>query len=297
MVAETTRPTALITGASRGLGAAIARELAATHHLLLGARTPEALAGITAELSGITAGRSVNGGDLLESDVDHSEGGVGRSGSATNRFVGSGDRSGLGAERSRFEGGGDLSGCGELPGFTPWPVELTDYEAVAAACAPIERLDVLVHNAGVADLGTIAESSVAQWRNTLEANVIAVSELTRLLLPALRAAKGHVVLINSGAGLRANPGWGVYAASKFALRAFGDALRLEEPELRVTSIHPGRIDTDMQRAIVAGEGHDYHPEQFLTAPTVARTVRTAIETPRDAHPTEIVLRPIARDAV
>ncbi|WP_067673526.1 SDR family oxidoreductase [Nocardia miyunensis] len=229
--AETTRPTALITGASRGLGAAIARELAPTHHLLLGARTAEALSAITAE----------------------------------------------------------------LPGNTAWPVELTDYGALADACAPIERLDVLVHNAGVADLGTIAESSVRQWRNTLEANVIAVSELTRLLLPALRAAEGHVVLINSGAGLRANPGWGVYAASKFALRAFGDALRLEEPELRVTSIHPGRIDTDMQRAIVAGESGEYRPEQFLTAATVARTVRTAIETPRDAHPVEIVLRPIARN--
>jgi NADP-dependent 3-hydroxy acid dehydrogenase YdfG len=234
--AETSRipqPTALITGASRGLGAAIARELAPTHRLLLGARTADALSGITAE----------------------------------------------------------------LPGNTAWPVELTDYEALARACAPIERLDVLVHNAGVADLGTIAESSVQQWRNTLEANLIAVSELTRLLLPALRAAKGHVVLINSGAGLRANPGWGVYAASKFAMRAFGDALRLEEPELRVTSIHPGRIDTDMQRDIVAGEGREYRPGEFLTPTTVARAVRTAVETPRDAHPTEIVLRPIARDTV
>ncbi|GAB0106628.1 SDR family oxidoreductase [Nocardia sp. JMUB6875] len=224
------RPTALITGASRGLGAAIARELAPTHRLLLGARTPEAL------------------GPILR----------------------------------------------ELPDSAGWPVDLTDYAAVAGAVADIERLDVLVHNAGIADLGTIADSSVAQWRNTLEGNLIAVAELTRLLLPALRAAKGHVVLINSGAGLRANAGWGVYAASKFGLRAFGDALRLEEPELRVTSVHPGRIDTDMQREIIAGEGCEYDPREFLTAETVARAVRNAVETPRDAHPTEIVLRPIAR---
>ncbi|WP_227979158.1 SDR family oxidoreductase [Nocardia spumae] len=223
-------PTALITGASRGLGAAIARELAGTHRLLLGARSAGSLRDIRAE----------------------------------------------------------------LPDARAWPVDLTDYDALAAATAPIERLDVLVHNAGVAELGPIAESSVAQWRTTMEANVIAVAESTRLLLPALRAANGHVVLINSGAGLRANPGWGVYAASKFALRAFGDALRLEEPELRVTSIHPGRIDTDMQRAIIAQERREYDPGEFLTAATVARTVRNAIETPRDAHPTEIVLRPIAR---
>ncbi|MEV0363280.1 SDR family oxidoreductase [Nocardia fusca] len=218
---------ALITGAGRGLGAAIARELAPDHRLLLGARTPAGLESILAE----------------------------------------------------------------LPGATGWPVELTDYAAVAAATGPIDRLDVLVHNAGIADLGTIAESSVRQWRETLEANLIAVAELTRLLLPALRAAGGHVVLVNSGAGLRANAGWASYAASKFGLRAFGDALRLEEPSLRVTSVHPGRIDTDMQRAIVAGEGRAYEPDQFLRPETVARAIRTAIDTPRDAHPTEIVLRP------
>lgn len=226
-VTSTPAPTALITGASRGLGAAIARELAPTHDLLLGARSADALAPILAE----------------------------------------------------------------LPGATGWPVALTDYPAVAAAASEIERLDVLVHNAGIADLGTVAESSVEQWRSTLEVNLIAVAELTRLLLPALHAANGHVVLINSGAGLRANPGWGSYAASKFGLRAFADALRLEEPTLRVTSLFPGRIDTDMQRAIVADEGREYKPEEFLTPETVAGAVRIAVDTPRDGHPTEIVLRP------
>ncbi|MFI6871235.1 SDR family oxidoreductase [Nocardia sp. NPDC050406] len=226
----TTRPTALITGASRGLGAAIARELAPTHQLLLGARGERSLESI----------------------------------------------------------------LGELPEATAFPVELTDYEAVARATESIERVDVLVHNAGVADLGTIADSSVAQWRNTLEANLIAVAELTRQLLPALRAANGHVVLINSGAGLRANAGWASYAASKFGLRAFADALRLEETALRVTSVHPGRIDTEMQQELIANEGRDYDPREFLKASTVARAVRNAIETPRDAHPTEIVLRPIPR---
>ncbi|RVW07685.1 SDR family oxidoreductase [Prescottella agglutinans] len=222
-------PTALITGGSRGLGAAIARELAPSHQLILGGRSAESLEPIAGELAA-----------------------------------------------------------------APWPVDLTDYAAVAAAVADIDRLDVLVHNAGVAELGTVAETSVEAWHRTFEANVVAVAELTRLLLPALRAAHGHVVLINSGSGLRANAGWGAYAASKFALRAFGDALRLEEPALRVTSIHPGRIDTDMQREIVRAEGGEYDADQFLTPETVARAVRNAVETPRDAHPTEIVLRPIQR---
>jgi len=221
------RPTALVTGGGRGLGAAIAREFAPTHDLLLGGRRRESLDAI------------------LE----------------------------------------------ELPDATPWPVDLLDHEAVAAAVANIERLDVLVHNAGIAELGTVTDSEPRQWRETFEANVVAVVALTRFLLPALRAANGHVVLVNSGAGLRARPGWGAYAASKFALRAFGDALREEEPSLRVTSIHPGRIDTDMQRAIVESEGREYDPSQFLTPGSVARAVRQAVESPGDSHPTEIVLRP------
>ena len=182
----------------------------------------------------------------------------------------------------------------ELPGATAWPVELTDADAVAAAVTGIERLDVLVHNAAAAPRGDISETPAAVWRSAFDTNVVAVAELTRLLLPALRAAKGHVVLINSGAGLSVRPTWGAYAATKFALRAFGDALRQEEPLLRVTSIHPGRIDTEMQRQMRAFDGRDYNPDEFLTAATVARVVRQAIDTPADAHPTEIVLRPAPR---
>ncbi|MCZ4077519.1 SDR family oxidoreductase [Rhodococcus sp. H36-A4] len=226
MTAAALARTALVTGASRGLGAAIARQLASDHHVYLGGRSTESLASIASEL-----------------------------------------------------------GTG-----TPWPVDLTDHDAVAAAVQPIESLDVLVHNAGIAALGTIEESSVEDWRRQYESNVLSVVALTQLLLPALRRAGGHVVLINSGAGIRANPGWGGYAASKFALRAFADALRQEEPSLRVTSVHPGRIDTDMQRAIVEHEGGEYDGSKFLQAGSVALAVRSAIDTPADTHPTEIVLR-------
>lgn len=225
-----TNPQALVTGASGGLGAAISRDLAIDHQVLLGGRDEPALAALAAtELSA-----------------------------------------------------------------TPWPVDLTDYDALAAACARIDRLDVLVHNAGYCELGAVEDASLAQWRTTMEVNVLSVVELTRLLLPALRAAGGHVVLINSGAGLRANAGWGSYAASKFALRAFGDALRLEEPTLRVTAVFPGRIATPMQEAIVAAEGGVYNAEDFLAPATVAQAVGNAVRTPADAHPTEIVLRPIPR---
>ncbi|AOS66124.1 short-chain alcohol dehydrogenase [Actinoalloteichus hymeniacidonis] len=181
----------------------------------------------------------------------------------------------------------------ELPGARPWAVELTDEHALATAAADIERLDVLVHSAGVVELGPIAETPAASWRRVMEVNLVAVAESTRLLLPALRAAQGKVVLINSGAGLRANPQWGAYAASKFALRAFGDALRAEEAEngVRVISVHPGRVATDMQRAVRATEGGDFQPEKYLRPETVAEAVAAAVRLPDDGQITELVLRP------
>jgi NADP-dependent 3-hydroxy acid dehydrogenase YdfG len=102
------------------------------------------------------------------------------------------------------------------------------------------------------------------------------------------------VFINSGAGINASPGLASYSASKFALRAFADSLRADEPTLRVTSIHPGRIDTDMQRDLIAYEGREYDPEQFLSADTVAAAVAHAVATPPDGHVHEVILRPRPR---
>ena len=223
----TSRPTALITGASRGIGAAVAAALAPTHDLLLGGRDVQALKAVAAQ----------------------------------------------------------------YPAAVPWPVELTDPGALAVAAATIERLDVLVHSAGVAMLGALAETPLDVWRTTLEINVVAVAELTRLLLPALRAASGQIVLINSGAGLQANPNWGAYAASKFALRAFADVLRAEEPRLRVTTVYPGRTATDMQREIRESEGSDYLPNDYLTPESVAQAVRFALLAPPDAHVNDVTVRP------
>ncbi|WP_181612180.1 SDR family oxidoreductase [Nonomuraea soli] len=220
--------TALITGASRGVGAALARALAPTHRLVLGGRDRAAL-------------------DAL---------------------------------------------AGQLPAAVAWPVELT---SVTEADLPeLDRLDVLVHSAGVVRLGSVADTPAQVWRDTYEVNVVAVAELTRLLLPALRAASGHVVCVNSGAGLNANPGWGSYAASKFALRAFADVLRHEEPGLRVTTVYPGRIATDMQRSVREQEGEAFEPSNYLEVESVARAIVAALEAGPDAHLTDLTLRPRPR---
>ncbi|GAA4440887.1 hypothetical protein GCM10023148_48080 [Actinokineospora soli] len=169
-------------------------------------------------------------------------------------------------------------------------VELTVADALADAVAGIDRLDLLVHSAGVARVGPLSEASADLWRSTYEVNVVAVAELTRLLLPALRAAGGRVVVVNSGAGRAAFAGWGPYAASKFALRAYADVLREEEPALRVTTVFPGRTATDMQKTVRADEGGAYEPDRYLRPESVAEAVRYAALAPDDAHLTEVVVR-------
>jgi short-subunit dehydrogenase len=156
-----------------------------------------------------------------------------------------------------------------------------------------ERLDSLVHVAGVVDLGNVADLPVGLLERQLAVNVTAPTELTRLALPALRAARGAVVFVNSGAGLHANPGWSAYAASKHALRAVADSLRAEESAngVRVTSIYPGRTATPMQARVHEQEGKDYHPAKFIDPDTVASTILTALDLPRDGLVTDLSVRP------
>ncbi|MGE2732115.1 SDR family oxidoreductase [Mycolicibacterium vaccae] len=184
-----------------------------------------------------------------------------------------------------------LDAVAQRYGATTWPMDLADPDSIETVVEPIVELDVLIHNAGVAYPGRVAESTVDQWRATMSVNVIGAVALTQALLPALRAAGGQVVFINSGSGIKASPGLASYSASKFALRSFADSLRNDEPALRVTSIHPGRIATEMQEDLVAYEGRDYDPAQFLSPETVARVTAEAIHTPADAHVHEVVIRP------
>lgn len=196
-------------------------------------------------------------------------------------------------------GGSDPRGAAEAaaryPDARPFAADLADEGQVRAAIGrlgPLPRLDVLVHSAGVDSRGPLLDAERAEWRRVFEINVIAVADLTRALLPPLRAARGLVVAINSGAGLRSGRDLGVYAASKFALRAWADALRQElRGSVRVTSIHPGRVATDMQRAAQRHLGRAWDPGEHLPPADVARAVRFAATMPPSASLDAIELRP------
>jgi NADP-dependent 3-hydroxy acid dehydrogenase YdfG len=181
----------------------------------------------------------------------------------------------------------------ELESAEPFVADLTNEAAVTAAIAGIDKLDVLVHSAGTVAYGPLIDSTTAEWRELMELNVIAPATLTRLLLPTLRAAHGLVIFLNSGAGLTANRGFAVYAASKFALTALADALRADERgRVRVTSIHPGRVATDMQARLTSLEGMPYIPDAHLDPDDVARGVRLAVDLPPDASLDALRINPV-----
>lgn len=239
------RPLALVTGATSGIGLAVAENLAADYDLVLLART-------AADLEQL-------------------------------------------AELLRTESDAEVRTCA---------VDLTDDDALAQAVADldIERLDLIVHSAGVEAPARVEELTPAQWRSVLDLDLVAVAHLTSLLLPALRRARGLVVMINSGAGLRSGPGQSLYCAAKAGLRALADSLREEERgKVRVCTIYPGRVDTPMQKRIhhakvehLRSQGEKtqrYRAADHMTPASVAATVRLAADMPVDAVIEDLAIRP------
>ncbi|MFE0463452.1 SDR family oxidoreductase [Kitasatospora sp. NPDC058965] len=174
--------------------------------------------------------------------------------------------------------------------------DLTEPAALTRALEPQglpDRLDSLLHIAGVLEPGTVGGFDPAVWQRTLAVNLLAPGELTRLALPALRAAQGHVVFLNSGAGLHAPPGLGGYAASKFALKALAESLRAEEHRngLRVTTVYPGEVDTPMQVRLHESLGVPYVPQACLSAASVAAAVVGVLDFPPDGTLSELMIRP------
>ncbi|NEU09763.1 SDR family NAD(P)-dependent oxidoreductase [Flavihumibacter sp. R14] len=108
------------------------------------------------------------------------------------------------------------------------------------------QLDVLVNNAGYGLFGAIEEVTMEEARGQMETNFFSALALTQAVLPVMRRQRsGHIVQISSMAGIRSNPGMGLYNASKFALEGFSEALALETAHLniKVTLVEPGPFRT------------------------------------------------------
>jgi NAD(P)-dependent dehydrogenase (short-subunit alcohol dehydrogenase family) len=129
-------------------------------------------------------------------------------------------------------------------------LDVTDAGHIAALDRSLPtRLDAVVNNAGIVVSGPVEALTPEDWRKQLEINVIGQLLVTQAVLPRLRASRGRVVFISSVNGRLSMPLIGAYCASKFALEAAADALRMELRPwgIGVAIVEPAQTDTDIWR--------------------------------------------------
>jgi NADP-dependent 3-hydroxy acid dehydrogenase YdfG len=159
-----------------------------------------------------------------------------------------------------------------------------------------DRVDALIHSAGVISLGTMADSSVEDLDGQYRTNVRAPYHLTQALLPLLRKSLAQVVFINSSVAQRAPAKFGQYAATKHGLKAIADSFRdeINVEGVRVLSVYLGRTATPMQASVHEREGKEYYPESLVQPEDVASTVIHALHMPRTVEITDISMRPLCK---
>ncbi|PVZ16017.1 MULTISPECIES: SDR family oxidoreductase [unclassified Pseudomonas] len=130
-------------------------------------------------------------------------------------------------------------------GFVARQLDVTDSDTVQALAAELPELDVLINNAGYGLIGPLLDMPDAALRAQFDTNLIGLLSMTRACLPALRRRQGLVVNIGSVSALMVTPFAGAYCASKAAVHAASDALRMELAPLgvRLMEVQPGAIAT------------------------------------------------------
>jgi NAD(P)-dependent dehydrogenase (short-subunit alcohol dehydrogenase family) len=240
----------MITGASRGLGRALAAGLAREgYDLIIDARDAAALDAAAGAVRAAAAG-------------------------AVRAAAAVGGRAAGGTVV-----GGPVVGGPVVGGtVTAVPGDVTDPAHRAALLAAAEaagRLDLLVNNAGTlgaSPLPALADYPPDQLRAAFEVNVIAPIALTQLMLPLLRTAGGAVLNITSDAAVEAYAGWGGYGAAKAALEQASNVLAAEEVGLRVWWADPGDMRTDMHQLAFPGEDISDRPEPSAVVPAFIRLI-------------------------
>ncbi|HEY0502179.1 MAG TPA: SDR family oxidoreductase [Lysobacter sp.] len=161
------------------------------------------------------------------------------------------------------------------------------------------RLDVLVNNAGIMPLSRLADLKVDEWERMVDVNVKGVLFGIGAALPVMQAQQaGQIVNVSSVAGRQVFATAAVYCATKFAVHALSEGLRQESPFLRVTTIAPGAVESELTSTIsdpaIKREVDEVFRKDMLSADAIARAIAFAIGQPADVDTNEMVIRPTAQ---
>ncbi|MGN0036869.1 MAG: SDR family NAD(P)-dependent oxidoreductase [Bacteroidaceae bacterium] len=185
----------------------------------------------------------------------------------------------------------------------PLPFDVRDRQAAAQAVGSLQgrwaEPDILINNAGlVIGVDKEFEGSLDEWDVVIDTNIKGLLAMTRLLVPGMvERGRGHIINIGSIAGDAAYPGGSVYCATKAAVKALSDGLRIDlvDTPLRVTNIKPGMVETNF--TVVRYRGDKPRADEFyrgirpLTGADVAETVFFAASVPEHIQVAEVLVMP------
>lgn len=164
------------------------------------------------------------------------------------------------------------------------------------------RIDVIINNAGLMPQSLLERLLVDEWDRMIDVNIKGVLYGIAAALPYMKQQKsGHIINVSSVAGHKIRPGATVYAATKHAVRALSEGLRMEvKPyNIRTTIISPGAIDTELPNTITDPETaqriNQFYKDNAIPADSFARTVLFAMSQPENVDINEILFRPITQE--
>ena len=181
--------------------------------------------------------------------------------------------------------------------------DVTDRSALVAAADQVHQgfggADLLVNNAGLMLLGPFSSAQRGEARRMVEVNLLGAMTATEVFLDQLRDGGGDLVNISSVAGRTARAGNAAYAATKWGMNGWSEALRQElQPDIRVMLIEPGAVATELtdhitDRAAKHG-AEQLYAQLAITAEDVAEVIAFAVTRPRRMTLNEILLRPTSQ---
>jgi NADP-dependent 3-hydroxy acid dehydrogenase YdfG len=183
--------------------------------------------------------------------------------------------------------------------------DVTDHDQVKslvdAAVQKYGRIDVMINNAGLMPHSPLERLKIDDWNRTIDVNIKGVLYGIAAALPYMKQQKaGHIINVSSVAGHKVTPNGAVYCATKHAVRALSEGLRVEvKPyNIRTTIISPGAVATELPDSVtepdVADKIHKFYKDTAIPADSFARAVVFAMSQPDDVDINEILFRPTSQ---
>ena len=173
---------------------------------------------------------------------------------------------------------------------------------VDAAVQTYGRIDVMINNAGLMPQALLERLKINEWNQMIDVNIKGVLYGIAAALPHMKQQKaGHFINVSSVAGHRVGPGFAVYAATKYAVRALSEGLRQEvKPyNIRTTVISPGAVATELPNTVTDPQAAErirkFYAEVAIPAESFARAVGFAMSQPEEVDVNEILFRPTRQE--